>query len=453
MNAEERSLAPTPKETTMEATTKQHHPVAKRVNAVTPEKVPPELTMQDKAELLPSVAALVERDETRVEGFSRESSQIKLSKGARWIALFSADGERCVAAALVAPAEASTFAATSRLSEVHLRHSLAIERMHVDPSYQGVALLPALAYLTLRRGRLLERLHVVGYVSDAEAPLCGLLDLKPLSQLSPTRKGELVPVCQRLDIAVHRAYTSAGPRGQAVLRNHFVDEAVETLDGLIARLFSTPWFASVHDGTLTREQYVYSLSNMHQFVRWTTRLIGRAVSLSDDPQLRSHFLMHLNGEINHEVVIENDLGALGADVDYVVNAMVPNIHTQEFMVVQESMIGFHEDPVLFMAAPFAAEGFAARLDQRFVDGLSRCARSWGIANPKKVTAFIASHIHFDGGDDGHWAMTRDILETHLENDMRLQQFLNAVRLSMNGFIHSYASYVDTLGIWSAIPAS
>ena len=217
-------------------------------------------------------------------------------------------------------------------------------------------------------------------------------------------------------------------------------------------LLATPYFKAAHDGTLSREQYIYSLSNLHQFVRWTTRLLGRAVSLSDDPELRSHFLNHLSGEVNHEVILETDLAALGpdVDVDYVVHSMVPNLATQELMVVQESLIGFHEDPVLFMAAPFAA-GFAANVTTEFIKGLTVCMERWGVPNPKKALVFFASHVHFDGGDDGHWALTRDILATHLDTDMRLQQFLNAVRLAMNGFIHCYASYVDTLGIWTAEP--
>jgi len=417
----------------MEDTIHHAHPVAVR-KAVEANAPPPELTLEDMASPSARVVALTTRPDAVVPGFAREPAHA--GPGSRWVALMLPGGGACVAAALVEPAESSGFRADSTLDEAALRHSITISRMYVEPSYSGLDLAPMLAYLALRRGRLQQRTNAVAYMSDAGRALADLLDLRVLPEL-PSRRGQFAR-CQRLDIAIHRAYRAAGPRGQAVLRQGFIDEAVETLQQLVTPLLSTPYFM-----------------NLHQFVRWTTRLLGRAVSLSDDPELRGHFLNHLGGEVNHEVIIENDLAALGADVDvdYVVHAMVPNLGTQEFMVVQESLIGFHEDPVLFMAAPFAAEGFAANVTMRFITGLTACAKKWGVANPKKAVTFFASHVHFDGGDDGHWALTRDILAKNLPDDMRLQQFLNAVRLAMNGFIHCYASYVDELGIWTATPTA
>jgi hypothetical protein len=430
-------------------TSHDHHHVTRRPK--TTERVVPELTAFDAATPSAAVLELTSRAGTAVPGFPYAQATVR--PGARWVGLLDAKTNACVAAALVESAECSTFGVDSGLETSALVHSVAITRMHVEPGSREMDLLPLLAYLALRRGRIEEKTNVAAYLDERGNALRELLDLKTLANLPAL--GDARGVCQRLDIAIHRAYRSAGPRGQAILRQVFIDEAVETLNRLIVPLLATPYFRAVDDRTLSREQYIYSLSNLHQFVRWTTRLLSRAVSLSDDPDLRAHFLNHLGGEVNHEVIIENDLAALGpdVDVDYVVHAMVPNLGTQEFMVVQESLIGFHEDPILFMAAPFAAEGFAANVTQRFITGLTDCARGWGVANPKKAVSFFASHVHFDGGDDGHWALTRDILASNLTDDAHLQQFVNAVKLAMNGFIHCYASYVDLLGIWTATPTA
>ncbi len=435
----------------MEQTVK-HHPTVKRESAPKPTKVAPELSMRETGELSPEIAAWITRPETRVPGLTACATR---SDEGSWVTLFAAADGRCVGACRVARAEKSSFAAISHLSDGQLSRSVVIEQAFVEPGYAGLDVLGTLLYFALRRARLWDRPSVVAYLDDAKAPIAELLDLRPLERLPVVLAAgaSLVPVYQRLDIAMHRACRAAGAQGLPILRAYFVDEAVETLEGLVDKLFATPWFRGIYDGTLSREQYVCSLSNFHTFVRFTTRLLARAVALSDEPDLRAHFINHLSGEINHEVIIEKDLQGLGVDVDYVVNAMVPNVPTQEFMVVQESMIGFYQDPILFMAAPFAAEGFAARLDQRFIDCMAGCASKWGIAKPKQVIAFLASHVHFDGGDDGHWALTRDILEHHIQDDVRLQRFLNAVRLAMNGFIRCYTSYAETVAISSATPMS
>ena len=384
-------------------------------------------------------------------GFLQLTDAQEFERGRR-ISLF--DGERCLASGVVFPAETGSLARLTGLDARDLAESVGIANVYVDPETQ---LLPVITYLLLRRARIWERHTALAHV-DA-ALLGGARDLarwQPLTNLASLRGlpggSPRVPVAQRIDIAIHEAYQAMNQSQRDFVQQFFVPEAVETLEIHIDRFFKTEFFRAVHESRLSREQYVYSMSNLHQFVRFTTRLIGRAVSLSSDEDLRNHWLHHLSGEINHEKIIEKDLEFLGADVDYVVHHMVPNKHNQQFMVVQESAIAFHQDPVLFMAAPFAAEGWTARLDQRFMDGLEKSIRSWGIETPRHVTGFLASHINYDGGDDGHWEGTRKILERYITSDQMLQRFLNLVHLAMEAFENSYSSYVTEQRLWSARPA-
>jgi hypothetical protein len=404
-------------------------------------------------DVLPASVSELQRTGRSLGGANALSSRSPGAAVGSRITLF--DGERCVATGSVFRAEASAFSALTGLSDAALEASIGLGEVYLAAD-APVQALPVLLYLLLRRGRIWGRHTVISY---AELGMLGgerdVVEWQPLPHLppllAPGSSAPLSPVAQRLDIAIHKAEQASGADGRRFLKQFFVPEAVETLERHLDSFFKTEFFTAVYAARLSREQYVYSMSNLHQFVRYTTRLIGRAVGLSNDEELRNHWLAHLSGEINHEKIIEKDLANLGADVDYVVQHMLPNVPNQEFMVMQESVIGFHQDPVLFMAAPFAAEGWTARLDQRFLQGLEASVRSWGIDKPRHVTSFLSSHINFDGGEDGHWEGTRKILGRFLESDHMLQKFLNLVHLAMNAFERSYASYVTEQRLWSAIP--
>lgn len=366
------------------------------------------------------------------------------AKGTR-VALCEAGSAPWLGTAVVVSAEESGLEAETRLPVGDLARCAALSDLLVRAS-TGPEVLAATLYLALRRARILGYATVVTLADDS-SPAWQLLNLVPLRHVA---KKAFTAGAQRLDIAIHRAWTASGSLKPA-LRALFVPEAVETLDRWMVGFFASSWFRAIYEGTMTREQYIYTLSNMHQFVRWTTRLIGRAIGHSDDRELRSHWLKHLNGEINHELIIEKDLAELGADVRYVTETMVPNVHNQQFLAVQESTIGFHQDPVLFMAPPFVAEGFSARLDKRFMDALDAVVKGWGISNPRHATMFFAAHIKYDGGDDGHWEIMRAILERYLSDDRQLQRFLNVTRLAMNSFSLSYSSYIEDLAVFTAHP--
>lgn len=366
-----------------------------------------------------------------------------------------ADG-RLVATALFTPAPDSTSFARAKLPRASLDRCFVVSDVAIDPKAGDV--LPALVYACLRRGRIAERAVMVtmsaaGKGSPAESP--SRFDLAPLEKIKPIEQGDdrWSPLAQRLDLAIHRAWTAASPDWQAFLHEQFVPEAVETLDRWIERFFKSPYFQSIYDGTMTKEQYIYGLSNMHQFVRWTTRLIGLAVSYSDDKRIRNKWLDHLTEEVNHELIIEKDLAALGADVDYVVHHMVPCVKVQEFMVAQQSAIAFERDPVLFAAAPFVAEGFCGRLEPRFIESLRRLAKSWGVENPKHATAFWASHIEYDGGEDGHYKSSENMIGLFLHTERDLGLFLNTLRLATSAFDRSYSSYIEDLAVFAAAPGA
>lgn len=300
----------------------------------------------------------------------------------------------------------------------------------IDVSAADAGVDRLLAYAAVRRCRILG----ASCVATHDGKLAELLAM------------ETVPGghAQRVDLAAHVLATN-------VLPDVYVTEIRETVERWLETVPETGFFAAVNDKSLTRPQYVYTLSNMHQFVRWTTRLLGMAVSVCRSTELRNHFLHHLQGEVNHETIIEKDLAALGANVDFVTDYMSPNAATRAFMANQESLICWHRDPVLFAASPLAAEGIAAHMAPELLHRLEQVVASWGIERPSGTVRFFASHTHFDGGQDGHWAGTLEMLRGHIGNETRLQAFLANLHASMDALSALYNNVLRETEVFQTGP--
>jgi hypothetical protein len=190
---------------------------------------------------------------------------------------------------------------------------------------------------------------------------------------------------------------------------------------------------------------------MHHFVRWTTRLLGLAVARSEDPALRESFVDHLRGEVNHERILERDLQHLGEDLPFVLERSAADVGTRVFMAVQESLVGFHGDPLRFLASPLAAEGLASHLDADFLEALEAKLARWGVPEPRRAMTFFSSHVSTDGGDDGHWKRTLATALAHVRSEDELQAFLGHARASMHGLGLLYESALDDLAVFAPPP--
>lgn len=305
-----------------------------------------------------------------------------------------------------------------------------------------------LLYLALGRARLDGHHVVVSHLREGAWPArmgWGSLGLAPLTSVDwglHRARGE------RLELALLDAFDWALAEGNDIEPHLFADDLGETVESWIMSMYGRGFFRAVRERTLTREQYLYAMANMHQFVRWTTRLLGRAVAVSQDKTFRNQFLNHLQEEVNHEVIIEKDLEHLGVDLRAYLERVPANCGTRLFMAVQESIIGFHRDPLLFLASPLAAEGIASHLDRRFVDDLTACVGGWGVEHPGRAVKFLESHIAFDGGEHGHWEGTLRFVAERLRTEDELQRFLGVLRGSMHGLSMAYDSYWNDLAIFS-----
>ncbi len=351
----------------------------------------------------------------------------------------------------VARGPQSRFAKVTQLSNAALERSLVIEAVWVRGAGAGPhpGVNPAL-YRALQQGRIWNCNTVVAHVPSLEAPLAQAMRMTKLSAAPDVRAGQAhMAAVQMLDFAIFQVAQACSADEWLVLRKSLVPEVISTVRSWAREsFFEGSWAQAVLRQTMTREQYVQSLSNMHQHVRQTTPHLGRAIGCADDRDLRRHLINHLNGEINHEVSLENDLRALGEDPNYVMHHRVPNTATKVFMAVQEAAIAFYQDPILFMASPLAAEGLSAHIPPEFLASLRELLLAWGVSRPERAMSFLASHVHHDGGDDGHWAATAAVLEHYLVDEASQRSFVCMLRAAAESLEHSFNSSVDELVLFS-----
>jgi hypothetical protein len=365
------------------------------------------------------------------------------ARHAHTISLHGSEDGPALAQALVLPARHARVLRSAGFAEASLERCALIANVVVREGAES--LLPTLLYCAGRRARIEGVGTLVTGVSDLEGAAARLLGLSRLGRQGPEG---LVLAAQRMDLWMHRSYAASVAAGHAPAPELLADEVAQSIRAWVSRAPEWTFFEALRARKLARQQYVYTMSNLYQFVRHTTRLIGRAISHSADTDLRRHWIGHLNGEINHEVIIEKDLAHLGEDVTFVVQHMPPSSRTQEFMAIQESMIAYYQDPVLFMASPLAAEAITAHLNPAFVEDLNACVASWGVADPQRATRFLTSHMSTDGGDDGHFLMSLETLPRWIHDESRLALFLTTNASSRRAIEGVWSTCIADTAIWS-----
>ncbi|NDE16468.1 hypothetical protein EBZ80_16205 [bacterium] len=354
-------------------------------------------------------------------------------------------------------AEESDFGKWTWIPDSQLKCAILSRRTAVAAKSRNRGIFQLLLYLGMRWGRMRGRKLVLGFLEDSDPPVKKLLQCEaitgvPLRQVSGAdgHQYHLVPTWGDVQLMAQRSY-SALPRSiRDWVRYHVMpEELTETVRERIFRFYENPWLAKTLRRELSRNEYGRAIANLHQYVRWTTRLLAQMTGQTADPELRAHFMDHLSGEIDHERMLEADLRGIGWDVEWVMNGMAPDPDILNFMSVQQSLVAFERDPVLFLMVPLVAEGLSAFLDKEFIAALEECATSWGIANPRSVTKFLRSHIHTDGGDDGHWAAVQGMIAGRIRDEAHHQRALaiiDAVAQSMNRAWSNYVAVPDFAAI-------
>lgn len=362
-----------------------------------------------------------------------------------WITLSTSerDGSLLAAAHIIDAERCPTL--SNIISRNRLTRSVLVDQILVKGA--GSDELNALLYLCAQKARIDNRTTLVIPVADKNSPIVSLGKFEHIKDIAPINNHYFF--AEHVDRITSEIFINSDDTTRNFLHSRFVVELEAVFKRWLDKFFKSPWFNAIMTRSLSREQYIYTLSNQYQYVRFTTRHIAAAVAISCDRALRNHWRHHLEGEVDHERIIEKDLINLGVNVDYAINHMVPEKANFRFMLAQEAIVGFRCDPILFLAPPFVAEGFAANLGKDFIEALDGCAKKWGIDHPRHVTNFITSHIDFDGGDDGHWSTGLRMIGQLITTEKQHREFLAAVQLCMDAFYESYQAYSDDMIIFQS----
>lgn len=327
-------------------------------------------------------------------------------------------------------AEQSAFVEQSGLKIDDLCNAVLSSRSTVSKEFRSKGIFQFLVYTATRYYRMSGRNIVVSYLEDNDHPTHKRfkMDMIPhgRKRVEPLTSGKLLslsPYATSVNYAMYRGSLDLNTDLQDIMSQLVIDEIKVTIRRQATDINDTSLWCKARSGTLTKNQYCEFLSELYNFVKFTTRIIALAVAQTEDKPLRRHFMKHLREEVDHEVILENDLKALGADTEYLLVHKSPSKYIHNFNGLQESLLGWRKDPVNYMAVPFAVEGISAFMSPENLTALRVCIRSWGVENPDRGMAFLSSHKDFDGQDGGHWEMTLDAIKPYITSEKNLSRFL------------------------------
>lgn len=332
----------------------------------------------------------------------------------------------------------------NKLSKEQLDNCWYIDSLWLSPDVAVSEAIPLALYCAIKEARVNNK-DIVLTIKNTENnfPIMTYLKANKIKELNKNN----ILIGQKVNYALIDLAENLPKNSGDFINKEFCNDMLRLFFNWYEEFKAGSWSQAIINGTLTKEQYKSTLYNLHTYVQYTTRICARAVAHSDNIHLRNNYIEHLRGEINHEILIQKDLIQLGEDVDYLKKHYIPNKKTQAFMILQESVIGFYQDPIMLLACPFVAEGVSANMKPEFVDKLEETVAKWGIKEPKKAIRFVASHVKFDGGDDGHWEEVIHILPQFIKTEHDRQKFTSIIKFGLDATLNSYNSNVDENLIW------
>lgn len=340
--------------------------------------------------------------------------------------------------------EANKATALQDINQEKLNNCWFIDSIWISPDLPVSEIVPLALYCSVKSARIYDKSIVltVKNVKD-NFPIMTFLKADKIQDLNEHK----ILIGQKVEYALLNIAKELPANSEDFITQEFVNDMYKMFFHWYDIFNNSTWCQAIMQGTLTKKQYISTLYNLHSYVQYTTRICARAIAFSDDVMLRNNYIEHFRGEINHEVLIQKDLAQLGDDVDYLKKHYLPNISTKSFMILQESTIGFYQDPILLLACPFVAEGISANFRTELLDNLEKIIGNWGVQQPDKAMRFLNSHVKFDGGDDGHWEDVIKILPQYIKTEFDRQKFIAITKYGMHALLSSFDSNVNENLIW------
>lgn len=319
-----------------------------------------------------------------------------------------------------------------------------IDSIWVSPDHPVSEAAPLALYFGIKSARIYDKDIVITAKNKQDNfPVMTMINGREIQELT---NGKLL-IGQKIEYSLLGLANQLPCDSNEFITTEFINDMYKMFFTWYDKFNKGSWCQAINNKTITKNQYISTLYNLHAYVKYTTRICARAVAHSDDPFLRNNYIDHFKGEINHEILIQKDLIKMGEDVDYLKNYYIPNTKTKSFMILQESTIGFYQDPILLLACPFVAEGISANFKDELLENLEETIGEWGVEKPDQAMRFFNSHVKFDGGEDGHWEDVIKILPLYVKTEHERQRFISIVKFGMDALYDSFNSNVDENLIW------
>lgn len=330
------------------------------------------------------------------------------------------------------------------VAEKQLENCWFIDSIWISPDVPVSKIIPLALYSAIKEARINFK-DIVLTVKNVKStfPIMTFLKGQEVKKIDENN----ILLGQKVEYALFNLANDLPEDASSFITQEFVSDMYKMFFLYNEKFNNGAWCKAIYNRTMTKNQYISSHFNLHSYVEHTTRICARAIAFCGDLFLRNNYIEHFKGEVNHEILIQKDLVHLGVDVDYLKNYYIPNTKTKGFMALQESTIGFYQDPVLLLACPFVAEGISAHFDDDLLVGMEELITSWGVSEPEKAMRFWSSHVKFDGGDDGHWEDVMSVIPRYVKTEHERQKFISIAKFAMDSLYNSFNSNIEENLIW------
>ena len=193
-------------------------------------------------------------------------------------------------------AKSSCFQKYTQLPIDAMDNTLAIDAVWVDPKVKLNQVLPVALYFALRSGRIRGMANVVTLIAQPNTgiPIATLMQLESLSKVPVinVNNQKMIAVAGRIKYSMVKLLDQFYENDRSQMLDFFADEVVATYKLWLQKFFNGSWARSIIDERISKEQYICSLYNLHQYVKFTTRICSRCSAHSDEGLRLNQYIQH-----------------------------------------------------------------------------------------------------------------------------------------------------------------
>lgn len=388
----------------------------------------------------PGAAALPKEVlELRKETFVDErnimvDSEVEQSSDTRgWhILIYDKECEKLVAAAHIEEASHSEITSEINLDDSQLHNAVFAKRATIAKDYRGRSVLPLLIYALMRPYQqheyLLFYLHKTGLPVKRYTGAVELNSLIPKKIPSFEEEGmSLTPYISTTEKAMINCFRHVSNEYSDILGDMLMDDVETYTASCVEEFQELTFWKRAKAKTLSKYEYLNLLSDMHQYVRMTTRMLALAAGNTESAELRKYYIDHVQEEIDHEKILESDMSYLGGDAKFLLHDRPMSTCARLINSLGESLINTRRTTDLYLAIPLVLESMAGSLGKEQMSSLLNCIKSWGYDKPQNGASMLISHSGFDVS---HMQKDLEMISAYVTTEKQKRELLVNMKITL-----------------------